>query len=156
MIATAGRVRDPADSQTRRSGVSLGLRLRTWWRRASLDRQLEAGTNPATSAALALRATQLTSARFRIGMAVGLERVLDAAEEPPFTLSSSAPLRRAEVLASRGELLSLARELRSERSVRAQGVALTQRLLTDLHGPLYAAACAEDVRRAVRESRDAL
>ena len=150
MIATAGRVHRPAEVQTRKDRVSLGFRVRAWWQRAALDRELAAGADPTISVGLERRATRITSARFRAGV------VLEAAEEPPSTLSSSAPLRRAEVLASRWALSSLARELRSERSVRAQGVALTQRLLTDVRGPLYAATCADDVERAAREARDAL
>lgn len=156
MFAIAGHVRRPADVHTREDRVSLGFRLRAWWHRAALDGQLAAGTDPATSEALERRAAQITTAESREALAVGLDRILEAAEEPPFSLSSSAPLRRAEVLASRGALTSLARELRRERPVRAQGVALTRRLLTDVRSPLYAAACAEDVERAAREARDAL
>jgi hypothetical protein len=156
MIATADRVRRPAEGQAREDRVSLGFRVRALWQRAALDRQLAAGTDPAISVALERRATRITSARFRAGLAVGLERVLEAAEEPPSTLSSSAPLRRCEVLASRCALSSLAHELRSERSVRAHGVALTQRLLTDVRGPLYAATCADEIERAAQEARDAL
>ena len=156
MIATAARVRPSAEVQTREDRVSLGFRVRAWWQRASLDWRLAAGVDPAMSLALERRATRIASARFRAGLAVGLERVLEAAEEPPDTLSSSAPLRRAEVLASRCALSSLARELRSERAVRAHGVALTQRLLTDVRGPLYAATSADEIERAAREARDAL
>lgn len=157
MIAIAGRAHRHAAVSTRGERLRIGDSLRARRRRASLDGQLADGADPSTSVALERRAAQMRTERFRAGLAVGFTRVLESAEEPPFTLSSCAPLRRAEVLAARGALLSLARELlRSDRPVRAQGVALAQRMLTDVRGPLYTATCAEDVERAARTARDAL
>lgn len=153
MIAIPIPARRPAEHQAR---ISLGFSPRAWRRRAALDRQLAAGVDPSTSDALECRAAQLTTTKHRAVLAMGFERVIEAAEEPPYALSSPDPLRRAEVLASRDVLLSLARELRSERSVRVGGAALAHRLLTDARGPLYAATSSDEVERVARAARDAL
>ena len=153
MIANQLLARRAAEHQAR---VSLGFSPREWRRRAALDRQLAAGVDPSTSDMLECRAAQLTTGKHRVVLATGFERVIEAAEEPPYALSSPDPLRRAEVLASRDVLLSLARELRSERSVRVRGVALAHRLLTDARGPLYAATSCDEVQQVAHAARDAL
>jgi hypothetical protein len=126
------------------------------WERRALDDRLVAGVDPEASFALRLRAAQITSERSRARLASGLHRVLEAAEEPPFTLSARAPLRRREILAARGVLEALARELRCDRAVRAQGVVRAQRLLTDVRGPLYLARSADNIERVARAARDSL
>jgi hypothetical protein len=156
MAATAGRTRGPDEVRTPVHRPSLSYHVRAWLRRAALDSQLAAGADPAASLELERRATRITTARCRAELAVGIERVLEAAEEPPLTFSSSAPLRRPEVLAARDALLSLACDLRSERPVCARGVALTRRLLTDARSPLYSATGADDIQHAARSARDAL
>jgi hypothetical protein len=142
--------------QTREYRTSLSYHVGGRLRRAALDRQLAAGADPAASVALERRAARITAASCRAELALGIERVLEAAEEPPLTFSSSAPLRRAEVLASRDALLGLASDLRNEGSVCARGVALTRRLLTDTRSPLYSATGAGDIEYAARAARDAL
>lgn len=52
--------------------------------------------------------------------------------------SAAIPVRRGEVLRAGRELRSLIEYLRSVDSVRAQGMARIQRLLTDIGSPLYA------------------
>ena len=153
MIATPVPTRRPGEDQPR---ASVGFSHRLWRRRAALDQQLAAGVDPSTSDALERRAAQLTAVKYRAAVATGFERVIEAAEEPPYALSSPDRLRRAEILASQGVLLSLARELRSERPVRVRGVALARRLLTDSRGPLYTATTSDEVECVARAARDAL
>jgi hypothetical protein len=156
MTAIGGVVHRSAEVHTRAARMSFRARVRARRLRSLLDRQLTSDVDPRTSTALECRADQIISTRFRVGLAVGLERVLDAAEEPPLTLSSCAPLRRVEVLAAQAALLALAAELRSDRAVSPHGVAQAQCLLTNASGPLYTAACAEDVERAAGAALAAL
>jgi len=109
-------------------------RLRLWHRllarcaAARLDRQLAAGTSPETSASLAARAMQLTSMQVRRDLATSVQRVLA-------TLASS--------LAAAGP-------------VTVQGVAIVSQLLADGAGPLYCAACADDLGDVIENATQAL
>jgi hypothetical protein len=110
---------------------------RVWLRRASLDRSLAAGTDPAASPELERRARQLASARFRAGLAASIQNVIDAAEEPPRALSAAVPLRRRAILTERPLLLQLAEDLHSGDELKPRGIALVERLLTDGGSALY-------------------
>ncbi len=68
---------------------------RVWLRRGSLDRSLAAGADPAMSPELAHRARQLTSPRFRAGVAASIRNLLDAAEEPEGSVRDALRQARA-------------------------------------------------------------
>ena len=91
---------------------TLSVRGRVFLQRASLAGRLAAGASPSDSPELARRAEQLRSPRNRRILATSLERVIDAAEEPPRPYSSSVPLRRAAILEERAGQIGLAAELR--------------------------------------------
>jgi hypothetical protein len=125
-------------------------------RRGRLDRELAAGVDPHGDEALEHRAAQLECPAARRQLATGLERVLQAADEPPVTFSASAPLNRPAIRAARPVLLALARELRRNEQARAQGVALVRRLLVDGAGPLYAPAPTEELAEAAAAALETL
>ena len=129
---------------------------RIWLRRGRLDRLIAAGARPAENPDLARRAAQLSSMRFRRGLAVGLRRVIEAAEEPPSAMSSSVPLRRSEILAARALIDDVARHLEDGVPVTPRGVALVERLLTDGGSPLYARRPAGGLEADLRHARTTL
>jgi hypothetical protein len=145
-------------------------RLRPWHRllarcaAARLDRQLAAGTSPETSASLAARAMQLTSMKFRRDLATSVQRVLAAAGQPPAGTPSPAaavrpprfPLRRARISQLAVPLATLASSLAAAGPVTVQGVAIVSQLLADGAGPLYCAACADDLGDVIENATQAL
>ncbi len=136
---------------------TLSVRGRVFLQRGSLVRRLAAGASPSDSPELARRAQQLCSPRHRRGLATSLERVLDAAEEPPRPYTAAVPLRRAAILRERAGLLGLAVDLRDTGSgVNARGVALVERLLADGGSPLYLESEQETLDGAIRHARAAL
>jgi len=56
-------------------------------------------------------------------------------------------IRRAEILADREALVSLIERLECARPVIAEGVAIAERLISDLHSPLFAPAEPHTIRR---------
>ncbi len=129
---------------------------RVWLRRSSLDRRIALGADPHESPELARRAGQLRSPRFRAGLAAGLRRMVEAAEEPRPVLTSQVPLNRREIRAERELFVELARDLTCSDSVSPRGVALVERLLTDSYSPCYATSRAGELRLALRHARAAL
>jgi hypothetical protein len=130
-------------------------RIKVFFARARLDRELASGLAPDETVEHALRAAQLLSARNRLGLAASIEHVLQAAEEPPRAYSAAVPLRRREVLEARPGLLQLAQRLRSGEPVNVRGVVEARELLLDGGSPLYAPS-ATDVVTEVRETTVAL
>ena len=106
---------------------TLSVRGRVFLQRASLAGRLAAGASPSDSPELARRI-----------LATSLERVIDAAEEPP-------------------RLIGLAAELRDTGTpVNVRGVALVDNLLTDGGSPLYTESPDETLEGAIRHARAAL
>jgi hypothetical protein len=130
--------------------------VRVWLRRGSLDRSLAAGADPGTSPELARRARQLTSPRFRSGLAASIRNVLDAADEPRRGLTSAVPIQRGEILAERELLLELAADLESRDQLQPRGIALIDRLLTNGDSPVYMSSPEWSLREALRQARAAL
>jgi hypothetical protein len=114
------------------------IRARLWHR--TLIRRLAEGADPCSDAELRCCAERLTSPRGRLGLAVGLERAVEAAHEPPRPLTSAVPLNRGEILEQAPRLVLLAATLRSEQPVAVHGLAQLERLLTDAESALYLAA----------------
>jgi hypothetical protein len=156
-------------------GVLTLRRLRPWHRVAArcaaarLDRELAAGASPEVSARLAARAGQLTSAKYRRDLAASLLRLLAAAGEPgaaepgagagepgavvlvPGRAGRPArlPLCRARIRQSGPVLAELAGRLAEPGPVPVRGVAIVSQLLADGTGPLYHAACADDLEGSI-------
>lgn len=108
-----------------------------WWRAASLDHELAAGTDPGTSALLALRAQRISGRRCRVRVADGLARVMRDAQARSAGFSAAVRPDRREVLAARTVLAALDRRLRAPEPVTPRGVALLEELLTDGASQLY-------------------
>jgi hypothetical protein len=85
--------------------------------------------------------------------AAQVEAVVDAAENAPRPLSSAVPLCRQVILPIRQLLLTLAAELREPEMVRAQGVALSRKLLVDGGSPLYGHCEEGALEQAIEEAR---
>jgi hypothetical protein len=131
------------------TSTSLIQPARVWLRRGSLDRSLAAGADPGSNPALSLRARQLTSPRFRAGLAASIRNLLDAAEEPRRAFTAAVPLRRYAILGERELLLELADELEHGEDLLPRGIVLVERLLTDGGSPVYAeGSLSEELRRA--------
>jgi hypothetical protein len=126
---------------------SLAMRLRT----RSLDDSLIAGVDPGASADLAARAARLTSSSMRREVADGLERLTRA----PAGRMKVAPFRRA-VAVNTTELRALAIRLRGASPVRAPGIAILRRLLTDATGPAYTDRVGDSLAARLRDAREAI
>jgi hypothetical protein len=130
------------------------LHGRVWLLHRALDDRLAHGADPAASAALRLRAHQLTAVRARSRIADALERAVRAAEEPSGGLSAAVPVGRRQVDAARWQLVALVERLRAPRPVWAQGVAMVLQLLVDAASPLYQDG--DDLRAAALAAIEAL
>ena len=130
------------------------LRLRTWWHRDELDEQLVHGADPETDAALSRRAAQLRSRTTRTVLAAALEDAVREARKA-WSVSARMPLARAEVRASAGDLMALARRLRADEPVAVNGAAMAARIVFNGNSPLYGDAPIS-LRYAVRAARLAL
>jgi hypothetical protein len=112
------------------------LVLRAWVRRPWLDRAIARGVEGRGDRVLAFRAVQLVRSRERIRLALRLEELLIAPPRPE-GLSSAVPVDRDAVEVARPVLTELILSLRSSDAVKARGVVLGWRLLTDPRSPVY-------------------
>jgi hypothetical protein len=127
---------------------SVALRLRVATRRDALDRALAAGVDPSTDPELAFRAARLVRERDRRALASCLRLVVGQADgEPWLARSSPREIKRCQIVADRQSVVSLIDRLESARPAVAEGVAIAERLLTDLHSPLFAWAEPGTLRR---------
>jgi hypothetical protein len=129
---------------------------RVWLRRGSLDRSLAAGADPAASPELARRASQVTSPRFRTGLAASIRNLLDTAEEPRRPLTSAVPIQRQEILGERTLLLELAADLESGDELKPRGIVLVERLLTGGDSPVYLSSAEASLHEALSQARAAM
>lgn len=129
---------------------------RVWLRRGALDRRLAHGADPSTTPELARRARQLTSRRFRAGLAEGIRHLVGTAEEPRLGYGSSVPLQRRDILRERDLLLVLAADLLSEDELSPRGIALVERLLTDGASPVYTPCPEGSLHNTLTHARAAL
>jgi hypothetical protein len=135
---------------------AFGLRMRVWWAKDRLTRQLAAGVASVDSRELALRAGQLTARSTREVVSDSIDEVIEGAERPTAVFSSRAPVGRKKVLAARGELRELAGRVRAGEPVRAQGMALALLLLTDPERPLWGTGSADDLEHAIIQVKEQL
>jgi hypothetical protein len=154
--STAAHVSPARRRRTRRRGAPLGLRLRVLAQRGGLDRRLLAGADPVSTPELTLRAFQLTRAASRTTLAGSFEDTIATATERRRRSATSAPLARGAIAAARLELAELVLAIREEPVVRARGLVLARRLLTDGSGPLYVESSDAALRIAVDETIRAL
>jgi hypothetical protein len=104
----------------RPTGFRLGVRARTFFKRAELNKALADGADPGESQELALRAKQLAKPRTRVWLAGAIERTVDHVGSPEPQLLLGV-YRRGPVLKNRALLLALADRLRAEAPVRSEG-----------------------------------
>jgi hypothetical protein len=137
----------------RSSTPSLRLRLRVWWRRLALTRELAAGEDPDTSDELTLVARDLIGAHTHQRLAGALELAIRKAQQGRGVRAS---LNRRDVLHAHAELTALAQRLRDDTPVPVQGVAMVAVLVTDGAGPMYNARAAETVGSLAEHARERL
>jgi hypothetical protein len=113
------------------------LRARARWSHWSLDASLVLGIDPASDPALAVRAAQLRSPRHRRRLAAWIERLAREPDAPVGGISAAVPIARAQVAEARDSLLYLADLLRRADDVRARGIAMVERLLSDASSVVY-------------------
>jgi hypothetical protein len=143
----------PTATVPRSFGTAWRARVAARVRSGSLDRALISGADPARSAALAARASLLTSRCYRSAVAEGLERLVSRARGPQRRWWDLA--HRDAVLENSTELRALAMTLRADRPVYASGMARLNQFLTDGTGPAHTGG-ASAVARALSDARAAL
>jgi hypothetical protein len=136
---------------------SMRLRIRTAVHRAELTRALAEGVDPDKTSELALRARMLTRPRNRRALARSLRRTLGEAQKPALTRVRLSIIDRRAVLDAEREITEMIERLNGPSPVRAQGMALLERLLTNAdRSPLYNTAGQGKLRRAIRVADGAL
>ena len=136
---------------------SLRVRIRTALQRTELTRALAEGADPGTRAELALRAAQLTSDCSRRTLARTLRRTIAEAHRPALTRSRVVIISRAAVLDAEGAINAMIERLGSSQPVRAEGMAIGERILTDAErSPLYNSSEPGTLRRVIAVATAAL
>ncbi len=132
------------------------LHLNAALRSVTLDRELAAGVDPETNAALAVRARRLTGPRGRKLVVDGLAGALSRASDgtPGFTAAVRPQAR--ELRESSAVLSALEARLRASEPVTARGVALLRVLLTDAASPLYQPSAPGELASRLRAAAAAL
>ena len=136
---------------------SLRLRLHSLLHREELTRALASGADPSQSEELALRAARLTSRHCRKALGRALRRTIAEAHRPLMSRSSAVIIRRGAVVDAEPEIRALIDRLTAPRPVRARGVAILERILTDAdRSPLYVAGEPGSLRRSIALATAAL
>jgi hypothetical protein len=125
--------------------------------RGKLDRQIAAGRPYKSTAALALRSSQLVAPSTRRELAQRLRKIVDYADyRATHAVISSVVVEPTAVRRARHAILGLAERLEGPGSVSPVGVARAQELLTDGRSPLFNRHCERSVTQAIWEVQDAL
>jgi hypothetical protein len=160
VISKPSHLRDWSDGDRDRSETaprSLAVRMRVAIRREALTRALAGGTDPSSSPELATRAAQLTSDRSRKQLARSLRRALTEAYSPALTRTRISIINRRAVLDAEEAVTALISRLRSPEPVSADGMAMTEQMLTNGDSsPLYNRAEPGTLRRHVLVATAAL
>ncbi len=151
----------PSDAPAPGSAVSrpfsLMAQIRVSVRRSELTRALAEGADPSARPDLALRAQQLTSTRTRRTLARTLRRICAEAHARALTRSQIVIIERAAVIDAEEQITSLIDRLLDPRPVRAQGVAIAERMITNAgRSPLYNAGDPGALRRLVLAAETAM
>jgi hypothetical protein len=135
---------------------SLGLRVRTRFRRDRLDAELARGLDPAAGAELDLRAAQLSSEGGRRKLANALVEAVGDARGPNLGAFRMKTRRQhAAIREAADDLHALVMRLRADDPIDVRGAAMTARLLNDGASPLHRDS-GQDLRAAVRAAWVAL
>jgi hypothetical protein len=136
---------------------SLVMRMRVAASRDRLTRELAEGTEPGSSPERGLRAAQLTSDRRRKQLARTLRRTISEAHQPGLTRSRVVIINRAQVVDAEHAINAMVARLGYAEPVRAEGMAIAQRILTNADSsPLYNSAEAGALRRQMLVATAAL
>ena len=133
--APSDTFRDPA---LNRRSHSLRVRVRTALQRAELTRALAEGADPSTRPSLrcARRSSPASAAAGRSRAA--MRRTIAEAHKPAMTRSRVVIIRRGAVLDAEGAIDAMIERLGSSQPVRAEGMAIAERILTNAdRSPLY-------------------
>jgi hypothetical protein len=129
---------------------SVVLRIRVAVKRGALIRELAEGADRTASPELALLAARLSGDRSRKRLARTLRRTLAEAHEPSMSRSRVVIIRRGAVLDAADALRAMIERLTSSEPVRAEGIAIAERILTSADwSPLYNRAEPGSLRRLV-------
>jgi hypothetical protein len=146
-----GRVSISADRRT------LALRMRVAARRHRLTGELADGADPCSSPERSLRAAQLTSTHRRRQLARTLRRIVHEAHHPPLPRWQVVSVNRTAVLDAEEAIDGMIARLRSADPVRAEGMAIAERMITDADtSPLYNRTDSGTLRRVVLIATEAL
>ena len=117
------------------------VRLRVAVACDALDTALAQGADPACRPELAIRAAQLVRPRHRRALARTFRGVVAEAGRPPTPIRSTAVIIcRHQIRAQADDLLALADRLDNSRLAYATGIAIAQRLITDVvESPVHVA-----------------
>ena len=136
---------------------ALRVRIRTALHRDELTRALAEGVDPNTRSELSLRATQLTSTRRRRTLARTMRRTIAEAHKPPMARSRIVITDCRAVLDAEDAIEAMIERLTNREPVRAQGMAIAERILTNAErSPLYNPSEPGSLRRAITVATSAL
>jgi hypothetical protein len=137
MSATAEATRDLNRKARTPGAISFRTFIRIRLHRHRLDRELASGVDPNVDRLRRERAHELVGEKTRRKLAASLERLLAEAYSAPRPFSSQAPIARAAIRNSYGELETIVERLKAPAYISSQGVAMISLLLTDGAGSLY-------------------
>jgi hypothetical protein len=143
--------------QSTSADVSLGLRLRVYATRGTLDRQLATGRPFGANPALALRARQLAERSARRQIARNLREIVAYADHRASDrIFSAVVVEPTAVRRARHPILGLAERLEGPAQVNPAGIARARILVTDGLSPLFDKNCPRTATQAIYEVQDAL
>jgi len=146
----------PYDGSDGRANA-LRLRLRAAIHRTKLTRALAEGVDPSTDDELALRARQLTSERSRKAFVRSLRRTIAEAHLPARTRARVSIIDGGAVRDVEAAIAEMIERLLSPLPVRAEGMAMLERILTNADGsPLYNRSGPGALRQMIRDAAAAL
>ena len=141
----------------KRRAHTLPVRMRAALNRREITRALAEGVDPMTRDELSLRADQLTSTRTRATLARAMRRTIAEAHKPAMTRSRVLIIRRGAVLQAEDAITALIERLTDHEPVRAEGMAIAERILTNAdRSPLYNDSEPGSLRRLITLATTAL
>jgi hypothetical protein len=140
-----------------RERVSRRLRLTVRLTSGKLDRQIAAGRPYKSTAALALRSSQLVAPGMRWQLAQRLRKIVDYADyRATHVVVSSVVVEPVAVRRARHPILGLAERLEGDDPVSPVGIVRAKEMLTDGLSPLYNRHSGQSVTQAIWAVQDAL
>jgi Mg2+/Co2+ transporter CorC len=137
--------------------ASTTLRLRGAVHRSKLTHQLARGADPLATDELAHRARQLIGERNRKMLARSLRRTIVEAHRPAMTRARMVIINRVAALEAQKAIEGMIERLVSPHPVRAKGMALLERILSNAdRSPLYNSSESGALRRTIRAATAAL